>query len=32
MAFVYWNLARQKNDGSVPGLDEKIEARKKAVN
>lgn len=32
MAFVYWNLARQKNAGDIPDLEEKIEARKKAVN
>ncbi len=32
MAFVYWNLARQKNAGDIPDLDEKIDARKKAVN
>ena len=28
MAFIYWNLARQKNDGAVPGLDEKILKRR----
>lgn len=32
MAFVYWNLARQKSNGDIPDLDAKIEARKKAVN
>ncbi|MDE5955557.1 MAG: tetratricopeptide repeat protein, partial [Bacteroidales bacterium] len=32
MAFVYWNLAKQKNDGSIPDLDEKIRQRKQAVN
>ena len=32
IAFVYWNLARQKNAGDIPDLDAKIEARKKAVN
>lgn len=32
MAFVYWNLARQKNDGEIPDLEERIEARKKAIN
>lgn len=32
MAFVYWNMARQKNDGDIPGLDAKIEERKKAIN
>ena len=29
MAFVYWNLARQKNAGDIPGLEEKILKRKK---
>ena len=29
MAFVYWNLAKQKNaDGEVPGLEEKIKQKK----
>lgn len=32
MAFVYWNLAMQKNNGDIPGLVEKIEARKKAAD
>ena len=32
MAFVYWNMAKQKNHGDIPDLDEKIEARRKAVN
>lgn len=32
MAFVYWNLAKQKNNGDIPDLDAKIEARRKAVN
>ena len=32
MAFVYWNLAKQKNNGDIPDLDAKIEARKKAAN
>lgn len=31
MAFVYWNLAKQKNNGDVPDLDEKVDARRKAV-
>jgi hypothetical protein len=31
MAFVYWNLARQKNNGDIPYLDEKINVRKAAV-
>jgi hypothetical protein len=29
MAFVYWNLALQKNDEELPGLKEKVESRKK---
>ena len=28
MAFIYWNLARQKNDVAVTGLDEKILKRR----
>ena len=28
MAFIYWNLARQKNSGDVPDLDEKIRKRR----
>ena len=32
MAFVYWNLARQKNNEEIPDLEERIDARKKAVN
>lgn len=32
MAFVYWNLAKQKDNGDIPDLDAKIDARKKAVN
>ena len=28
MAFLYWNLARQKNAGDIPYLDEKIRQRK----
>ena len=28
MAFLYWNLARQKNAGDIPDLDEKIRQRK----
>ena len=31
MAFVYWNLARQKNNGDIPDLEEKISIRKAAV-
>ena len=32
MAFVYWNMAKQKNSGDVPGLETKIEERKRAIN
>lgn len=32
MAFIYWNLAKQKNEGDIPDLDEKVEERKKAAN
>ena len=32
MAFVYWNLARQKNHGEIQDLEERIDARKKAIN
>lgn len=32
LAFVYWDFAKQKNDGSLPDLDEKIMQRKQAVN
>lgn len=28
MAFIYWNLARQKNAGDIPDLDEKIRKRR----
>ncbi|MBQ8839451.1 MAG: tetratricopeptide repeat protein [Bacteroidales bacterium] len=28
MAFVYWNLAIQKNDGDIPDLETKIESRR----
>lgn len=28
MAFIYWNLARQKNAGDIPDLDEKIRNRR----
>ena len=31
LASVYWNMARQKNDGDIPDLEERIEARLKAV-
>ena len=29
VAFIYWNMALQKDDGDVPGLKEKVLARKK---
>ena len=29
MAFIYWNMALQKDDGRVPGLVEKVNARRK---
>ncbi len=32
MAFVYWNLAMQKNDGDIQELEAKIEERRKAAN
>ena len=33
MAFVYWNMARQKNkDNNIPDLDQRIEERRKAIN
>ena len=31
LAFVYWNLAQQKNAGEIPDLDEKINKRKQDV-
>jgi hypothetical protein len=31
LAFVYWNLAKQKNNGDIEGLDEKIAERKAAI-
>ena len=31
LAFVYWNLAKQKNNGDIEGLDEKIAERNAAV-
>ena len=31
LAFVYWNMAKQKNRGDIPGLDEKINKRKAEV-
>ena len=32
LASVYWNMAKQKNNGDIPDLDEKIEARRKAAD
>lgn len=29
LAFVYWNLALQKDEGDVPGLKEKVESKRK---
>ena len=29
LAFVYWNLALQKEDDQLPGLKEKVESRRK---
>lgn len=31
LAFVYWNLAKQKNNGQIPDLDQKISIRKTTV-
>lgn len=31
LAFVYWKMAQQKNNGDVPGLDEKIAARRETT-
>ena len=31
MAFVYWNLAKQKNVDEIPDLDEKIERIREEV-
>ena len=31
VAFIYWNMALQKNDGDVPGLKEKILERKREI-
>ena len=32
LAFVYWNLALQKNDGEMPDLKAKVDEKRKAVN
>ena len=31
LAMVYWNLAMHKNQGKIPGLEEKVNARKAAI-
>ena len=31
LAMVYWNLAMQRNDGDVPGLEEKVKQRKESM-
>ena len=31
MAVVYWNMAIQKNNGKIPGLEEKVKQRKEAL-
>jgi hypothetical protein len=31
VAFIYWNMALQKDDGDVPGLKEKILERKREI-
>ena len=31
LAFLYWNMALQKNDGDIPDLEEKVAARKAAA-
>lgn len=31
LAFVYWNMAKQKNDGDIPDLDKRVEERKAAI-
>lgn len=31
LASVYWNMARQKNNGEIPDLEERVEARMKAI-
>jgi tetratricopeptide (TPR) repeat protein len=31
LASVYWNMAKQKNDGRIPDLEDRIEARMKAI-
>ncbi len=31
LAFVYWNLALQKNDGEIPDLEERVKTRKQTM-
>lgn len=31
LAFVYWNMAKQKNDGEIPDMEKKIAERKAAI-
>ena len=31
MAFIYWNMAIQKNKDDIPGLEDKIRQKKAAV-
>lgn len=31
LASVYWNMAKQKNNGDIPDLEERVEARMKAI-
>ena len=31
MAFIYWNMALQKNEGAIPDLEERVAARKAAI-
>ena len=32
LAVVYWNMALQKNNGEIPGLEAKVKERKSAIN
>ena len=32
LAIVYWNMAMQKNNGDIPDLEERIKARKAAID
>ena len=31
MAFIYWNMALQKNRDDIPGLEEKVKQKRKAA-